>query len=219
MVGRSMLTVACTYYEGKDVPGHSKGVFTPEWADKLYRGVRRNYSGEMRFVCLTDEPRSSFSEPVETLGFKTYRDNHWCVIECLRVTGNPVLFMGLDTVITGPIDEIVNFKTNFAMIRDPYLKDKLCSGVMMWNDVTHLYDKFLEEQNKREFYLGRHPSDQVWLREQGKPDDLDAAFPGQIRSYKAHILPNGIGDARIVYFHGRKKPHEEDHELIRSHWQ
>jgi hypothetical protein len=48
---------------------------------------------------------------------------------------------------------------------------------------------------------------------------LDDDFPGQVVSYKGHVEKKGIGDARIVYFHGERKPHQlPDHPLVREHW-
>lgn len=48
---------------------------------------------------------------------------------------------------------------------------------------------------------------------------IDDLFPGQVLSYKGAVKRQGLGDARIVYFHGREKPHELPHVgWIREHW-
>ena len=31
------------------------GIYTTEWADKLYRGIARNYPGPFGFICLGDQ--------------------------------------------------------------------------------------------------------------------------------------------------------------------
>lgn len=212
-----MITFTATLYNGRDVPRHSRDIFTPEWADKLYRGIARNFDKPFRFVCVTDEPESAFAEPIETLGFENYRHNMWCIIECLRVTGDPVIFMGLDTIITGNITHMADLRPRFAMLRDPYHEKRMCSGVMVWREARDIYDRFVADQSKADYTLANKPSDMRWLHQNGRPDmDLETALPGQIRSYKVHCK-DGPGDARIVYFHGVPKPHELN-DWTRDHW-
>lgn len=211
-----MLTVACTYYVGKDVPKWSKGVFDPTWVDKLYRGVRRNLTGDLRFVCVTDQ--TGFEEPIDIVPFERFHNNMWCILECLRVTGDPVLFMGLDTIITGNLDEIAQHKPAFAMVNDPY-HDRMCSGAMMWLDRTDLWKKFNEDPKRHSYRMAGCPSDMGWLEEHGKPSALDIAFPHEIISYKAHYKKSWeLGQAKIVYFHGREKPHEIMDPTLLEHW-
>lgn len=56
-----------------------------------------------------------------------------------------------------------------------------------------------------------------WLRRQPHAV-IDDLFPGQVVSYKGHVMQHGLGDARIVYFHGFEKPHELHLEWINRNW-
>ena len=85
--------------------------------------------------------------------------------------------MGLDTIITGDIAEIVSFNTEFAMTRDPYDGERMCSGVMMWKD-TDLYEKFVADDRKtaENYKLAGVFSDMKWLEIHGKPDEHNTNF-------------------------------------------
>ena len=210
-------TVACALFEGRDVPVYSRDIYDPEWVDKLFRGVKRNTTKPFRFVCMTDFPPLVFDEPIKTIKFKTFKDNWLCLMEAFRVTGDPVMMLGLDTIITGDLDEILDHRPKFAMLKDPYQPQRMCNGVTMWQDRRDLYDRIVKEGIGRDCYMGGHPSEMLWLAKHGHPTDLADRFPGQIKSYKAEVKKGGIEDARIVYFHGREKPHEIDHPVLR-HW-
>lgn len=198
------------------MPDYSKDIYTPEWVDKLYRGVRRNTGESFRFVCLTNYPASSFDEPVDTVRFRMFDTDWRCLMECFRVVGDPVMMLGLDTIITGNLDDILEHRPRLGMIRDPYTPSRLCNGVTMWTDRRDLYEKFLDE-GIGDCRMGDYPSEMLWLGKHGNPSDILQAFPGRIKSFKAHVKRDGIGDARIVYFHGREKPHQIEHPIL-EHW-
>lgn len=220
-----MLTILCCLYQGVDVPEHSKGIFTPAWVDKLYRGIKRNYPKDFRFVCLVDD-EYSFQEPVEAIPYQNPWRNMWCLLECLRpdVVGDRNLFMGLDTIITGDISEIASYAGEFAMTRDPYHPKRSCSGVMAYTKqaATRIWNQFLIDQNKGAFKLLGEVSDMIWLDENiGRRDHLTDLYPRQIASYKVEIQPGRIKweDTRIIYFHGIPKPHELlDDERVQAVW-
>lgn len=48
---------------------------------------------------------------------------------------------------------------------------------------------------------------------------IDNIFPGHVVSYKGRVKKHGLGDARIVFFHGREKPHELAEPWIQENWQ
>jgi len=174
----------------------------------------------------TDEPRSSFKEDVEVMGFLNFRHDWWAIMEGLRLIGDPVMQMGLDTIITGPLEDFEEVDAELAMIRDPFNTKKLANGVVMWrgNRGAELYDQFVADPDRksRDFRLGGRNSEMIWLAKKGNPDAiLEDLFPNRILSYKAHVRPNDddIGDAAIVYFHGDPKPHQiMDVPFVREYW-
>lgn len=210
-----MLTVACVLYEGKDVPSHSKDIFTPEWVDKLYRGVRRNLTQPFEFVCFVDKDYI-FEERISVRKLELPYRNMLSLLESFKLKGK-VLFMGLDTVITGNIDHIANFDTQFAMTRDPNNPKIGCSGVMLFEN-PGVWEKVKEDHENigRNFQMCRCPSDMKYLTTipHDYLDDMG------IYSYKVHIKKNRelLDDARIIYFHGREKPHEIKERFVDEHW-
>jgi hypothetical protein len=197
-----MITVATVYYEGgKNVPYFSQ-CYSPEWVDKLYRGVARHYSEPFRFVCLTDN-NYAFEEKIET---KPLHNKRWATA-CLQlhaVEAERLVIMGLDTVITGRLNEIFAYTGDLAVPRDPYRIHAPCNGVVLCPTRTDIA-------------TSSSPDDMRAL-ESFKYDWLDDLFPGQILSYKVHVRPHGLGDARIVYFHGEPKPHVLYDEWIKEFW-
>jgi len=122
------------------------------------------------------------------------------------------LFLDLDTLITGPLDPILQYQGNFAILRDFYRPQGFGSGVMMWRGTTnvHLWRNY-QEAGFPEIGGG----DQIWI-EKNRPEKVDLLqdiFPGRIFSFKAHsrdAMPSG---AAIVCFHGLPRPHE-----VQSGW-
>jgi len=183
-----VLTIATVYYapHGR-VPDFARG-YTPEWVDRLYRGVARHLSAPFRFVCLTERP-CAFTEPIEQQTLMTTRWDQACK-QLYGIAADRLLLLGLDTVIVGDLDDLVAYDGPLAVPRDPYHPDRPCNAVVLCPSRPDLTEK--------------HGSDMRVL--DGEPVDwLDDLFPKQIRSYKVHVLSDGLGDARIVYLHGSPK--------------
>lgn len=196
-----MITVATVYHESPNVPYFSK-CYTPEWVDKLYRGISRNYHEPFRFVCLTDR-EYEFEERVEQERLWT---TNWptASIQAYGINAERIAFMGLDTIITGNLTEIFGYGGPLAVPRDPYNPGSPCNGVVLCPPRPDIVET---------------PSDSDMRVFDGfEKDYLDDIFPGLIKSYKVHVLPHGMGDARIVYFHGEPKPHVLDDPWIKENW-
>ena len=60
----SSITIVTVLFSGyqTNIP-HSIDVYNPEYVDKLYRGVARNFRGTFDFICLTDQ-NYKFKEPI-----------------------------------------------------------------------------------------------------------------------------------------------------------
>ena len=197
-----MLTVATVYHQGLIVPDWST-CYTPEWVDKLYRGVARNYTKPFRFVCLTDNAYK-FQEDIETHSLWTTQWEKAC-IQLYGVQAKRLVLMGLDTIITGNVDHIFAYNGPLAVPRDPYTPERACNGVVLCPTRTDIVARTgISDMRILDYF------DKEWL------DDL---FPGQIKSYKVNVLPQGLGDARIVYFHGEPKPHVLNDPWIQECWQ
>jgi len=177
------------------------------WADKLYRGVARHCAEPFRFVCYTDGGWT-FGEPIEQKALRQAQPDYGACIEPFAEPG-PLIVMGLDTIITGDLAPLIAYaKTadRLALPRDPFYPATVCNGVALvppgheWIAAQH------DGQNDMQYLRGM---DAVVL---------DDALPGLVVSYKGHVIDKGLGDARIVYFHGEAKAHELDHDWIKEHW-
>lgn len=209
-------TIACVLYQGRDVPAHSRGIFTPEWVDRLYRGVARHCTQPFRFVCYVDREDYAFREPVEARPLALPYRNMFCLLEVFREDLGRAVFMGLDTIIVGNIDRLMGYRGPFAMLPDPYFP-RPCSGVMAFPYTPHVWDAFRADhaRHAREVTMFGWPSDMIYLARHD-PALLDDAG---IYSYKARCRAGLPADASIIYFHGREKPHELLHlPWVREHW-
>ena len=72
--------------------------------------------------------------------------------------------------------------------------------------------------NEHVFTAWRGENDMDWLRV-NEHVFIDDIWPGAVVSYKGSVEGRELRDERIVYFHGRSKPHELQHlPWIREHW-
>lgn len=187
-----MLTVACVKWGDR---------YGPEYVRILADMVRRNLSAEARFVCLTDRPDEV---GCETQPIPEGLTGWWpkvALFEPGRFEGR-VLFLDLDVVVAGGLDELVE---HGGIIRDWHLP---CynSSVMCWTagEYDHIWTRFTPD------VVTRLRDDQRWITE---ASDWKVFPPGWCVSYRSHAveaIPNGT---KVVCFHGTPKPHE-----VKSGW-
>ena len=113
------ITIVTVLFDGRmtSVP-HTVGVYDASWVDKLYRGFARNYSGTFDFICLTDM-NYKFAEPIRNIRLSVSVDQYgWmCLVDQYRpgLCKGQRFTVGLDTIITGSVDEILNYKTKIGL--------------------------------------------------------------------------------------------------------
>lgn len=202
-----MITIATLLW---DANRNSKGfssMYDESWVEKLYRGCARNLTVPFRFVCFSDRARC-FDEPIEIEYLTDPEPSYATLIEAYEL-GEPMILMGLDTVITGNIDHLAEHcreADRQALPRDPYKPQIACNGVaLVPAGLRHIADTHNGE------------NDMDWVR--SFPHDfIDDLWPGHVVSYKGHAKAHGLGDARVVYFHGRGKMHEISEPWLEEHW-
>lgn len=189
------LTVACVLRSG--------GVYTPEWVSKLRNGVAANLSAPHRFVALSDVPVDC-----ERIQLAHGWPRWWPKIELFRLPG-PVLFFDLDTLITGPLDDIAAVVAAHDMIalRNFYRLERIGGGMLAWRgDVGRLYDTFAADPERwmRECANG---GDQAFLdKAAGNLAFWQDIVPGQVVSYKAQKCAAALPrNARVMCLHGLPK--------------
>ena len=196
------ITIVTALFDGRmtGVP-HTTGVYDAAYVEKLYRGFQRNLTIPFGFICLVDK-NYIFQEDIRAVRFKRSVDQYgWMsLMEMYRpelCTGNRFT-VGLDTIITGSIDDIVTAKVlKLAVCTDPMVKDKICNAVTL--STPEFCEEFwgmwegneakLMPENKLEFNnLPPASSEMVLLRNHyGNSPCIDKVFPNRILSYKVHV--------------------------------
>lgn len=192
-----MLTVVTLLWDANEHSRDFSRCYDETWVTKLYAGFARHLSAPFRFVLFTDRMRALPPE-IEQKMLSTVAPNYGHCIEPYQLDSAMIL-VGLDTIVTGPIDHLADYCHRADMIalpRDPYAPYRACNGVAL-----------VPAGQRRIFDRWSGENDMDWMRAQPHVM-IDDLFPGQIVSYKGHVKQRGLGDARIVYFHGQEKPQQ-----------
>lgn len=202
-----MITICSLLWDPNDNSKSFSRMYSELWAIRLYEGFKRNLTIPMRFVLFTDRVRDLPSDMDQVIMPSIIYDYG----DCVRPfgLGVPMILCGLDTVVTGNCDDLARYcleEQVMALPRDPYKPKIACTGVcLVPQGYVHTFASWGGLDDMSQIRAQKH----VFI------DDL---FPGMVQSYKGHVEKRGLGDTRIVYFHGLKKPHELNHDWINKHW-
>ena len=163
-----------------------------EYVGRLVEGIEANMTVPHRFKIIGGEP------------------SWWAKLDLFRPDAFParerVLYFDLDTVITGPLDDLAAYAGPFACLRDFYRPWGLGSGVMAWEHGTcdDLWTEWIAKGSPK-----LKGGDQVWV-EVMRPDAvrLQDQFPGQFASWKRDCVTGIPAGTRVVCFHGVPRPHQ-----------
>lgn len=165
-----------------------------EYVRRLRAGVERHYRGKFNFHVLTDGPPSWWAK--------------MALFEPGRFEGRCVYF-DLDTVISGPLVDLLAYDGPFAGLRDVWQPGQMGSGVMSWTagEADHIWRAWVDAGRPQDDPHG----DQAFIT-QHMPTALrlQDLLPGQIVSFKAHCGQGVPEGARVICFHGRPRPHETE---------
>lgn len=203
-----MLTVACVQVGNYCDRG-------AEYVNILHDAVFRNLGVPHRFVCLTDDP-TGLHKRIETITPPPGVTGWWAKLYLFDVLREgPVLYLDLDTVLTGHIDPLAQYEGRFAILRDFYRPGGYQSAVMAWNgDQSHIWQSWVEAG--RPLVPG---GDQAWIeRVVEGADRLQDLHPGRILSFKVHAREWILADAMLVCFHGHPRPHEVTEGWVPELW-
>ena len=213
-------------------------LYGSEYVHRLYDGLRRNTTLPFRFICFTDDP-SGLRDDIEHRPLLNpdvigWWHKSWLFSDECGLT-DQVVYMDLDTVITGNVDEMLAWRGEFIIAANPASRSRNPKagniGAMLmgwrggmdygrdtWGRVLRggpsLYGNQAHTGDQR--LMGLHPPDggfRFWQDE----------CPGaRIVSYKADIRANGNAlpdDVAVVCFHGTPRPHEvADLPWMQEHW-
>lgn len=130
-----MINIVCLLRQGGKVG------YDASWVEKLQRGVYRNLTLPHRFVCFSD-----CDVPCERIELLPGDYGFWSKMQLFRpdVLTGPTLFLDLDTVVCGNLDEIVERiqDQKFVMWIEAD-KNIHSSAFMYWqDDHSHLWDLY-----------------------------------------------------------------------------
>lgn len=203
-----MLNVVSLLWDHNDQSQWFSRCYDEIWAVRLRDGFRRHLSIPHRFILFVDHRRDLPKDIIQVLLTTAKPNWHHC-IEPFRL-GEPMILCGLDTVVTGDCDHLGHYCLRGATIllpRDPYHPERACNGVCL---VPVGFQSVWENWNGE--------NDMEWMRKQPH-SFIDDTYPGRVQSYKGHVKEKGLGNTRIVYFHGDEKPHQlTDVPWIQEHW-
>lgn len=201
----------------------SGGGYDAEWVRKLKDAVARHMSHPHRFRCLSD------IEVPDRIPLEHDWPGWWAKIELFRhgVIEGPTLYLDLDTVVVGALDDAFKVPVDFAMLRNFWNPNMVGSGVMWFSGEkvpTGVYTKFARqadayikhhERNRSGPYVGDQAF--TWDALNREVNYINDYLPG-IYSYKFHCKNGLPSDARIVCFHGKPKLPDVDAPWIKENW-
>lgn len=206
----ALITFASLLWDANENSHEFSQAYDETWAIKLFNGFRRHCTLPYRCVLYTDRQRELPKNIEQVVQPDLGKANDYG--DCIRPyeMNVPMILVGLDTLIVANIDKFVRWCLDnpgkLALPKHPFESWSI-NGVQLWGG-----------HNPDIFGKWRGENDMDWMR-QFPHERIDDLWPGKVVSYRGHVRPNGVGKARIVYFHGRMKPNELLHEpLIRDNW-
>lgn len=203
-----MIKVVSLFWEANDESFPFSRMYDESWVEKLYRGFERNLSLPWEFILYTDRERE-YRHPIKQTIMANPKPGYADIIQPFELD-EPMILVGLDTVVTGCCNDLAQWCLDgkpLALPRDPFAPYRSCNGVSL-----------VPAGRKSIYDAHRGENDMEWLRAQPHVF-IDDVLPGQVKSYKGHVRQEGLGDERIVYFHGEEKPHQLDRvPWISKHW-
>lgn len=220
------------------------------YVNRLYRGVSRHLDRPFRFLCFTEHPEGLVEgieahplpvEPFEAAMVKAMnaegRRGAWRKVSLFRPglagMSGPVLGFDVDVVVTGPLDDLVDYAPDKVCMRHDWRYERLGrpgghGSVFLFDPARHgwLYEEFAADP---EGAVARHKgSEQFYTSMTAMRHDAFTYWPGEwIASFKRDAMrfpplnlflePRLPENCRVMCFHGRPKM-EEAVEGYRSSW-
>jgi hypothetical protein len=125
-----MINVVCLLRQGGKVG------YDASWVAKLQRGVQRNLTLPHRFVCLSD-----CDVPCERIELLPGDHGFWSKLQLFRpgILSGPTLFLDLDTVVCGDLDEVIGRLQNQKFVMWVEADKNIHSSAFMYWEGDHSY--------------------------------------------------------------------------------
>lgn len=198
-----------------------------EYVNILFDMVRRNLKGGYpgAFHCITDNPEG-LDPSIRVIPLPDDLETWWGKLYMFKrglfEDGSRMLFMDLDTLVIGSLNELVKYDGQFATLRDFFHPQRVGPAIIAWKAgefSASIWDEWKAAGKPR-----NPMGDLWWINEldQGrfikKIDILQDVYPGMFCSFKADCKPYPPKGARIVCFHGQPKPSNCGAEWVENVW-
>lgn len=211
-----MITVAAVCWGQK---------FPEEYVYNLKSMVERNTTVEHNFVVFSDREWDGIDTRILKPGYEGWWNKLQMFDTSHKLGTDRIVYLDLDTVLTGNIDWLMNYNGRFMGIEDvgavnahqPHLKGKLQSAVMSWDYYLNhsIWTDFLTNKPMNQFR-----GDGEYLEAAINPmnrDLLQNVYPNKLKSYKYDVYNEGLKpDTSIVCFHGRPSIIQAMNETIET---
>lgn len=191
----------------------SGGEYTPEYVQRLKDGVEANTRLDPDFVCLTDK-QDELTQQIGGVDFVELEHDYpgwWSKLEMFRLVNQKCLYIDLDTIINGNIDDFLTYDHYFTMLKDFNDKvDRPASGLIGWNgNFRHILDEFSPDHIRTYTPGVGKLGDQAWIADKlgFTPDYFQTQFPNRVVSRK-WASTEDKQKADIVCYHGKPRPLE-----------
>jgi|SRR6056300_45242 len=210
------MNIACVLKVQKS----KNAIYTTEWVDKLYRGVKRNLDTKFNFYCLTN-----VETKYDDIPLTSESDGFWNKIELFKkdLFQGPTLYLDLDVVICNNITNLVyNMRRHkFLMTKEPY-KQISNSSIMFWiGDYSYLYNNYIADQKNICAEYSRVPryGDQAYIAENVNHNFVEEIDPTAI-NWKHHEVKTEINNPKFLIFTSKhqKPSNNKDLKIVRKNW-
>lgn len=207
-----------------------------EYVNKLYNSIKRNTTKDFKFICFTEDT-NGISEEIECRDFVHKELTGWwnkmyLFSNDLNITDR-ILYFDLDTVITGNIDEFMEFDGNFAILQDLYRVENnkedtsFGSAIMSWKggQQNSIWETFASNMAANSAVGG---GDQRYLMANMNIEHITFwqkyLQRTKLVSYKVKLKDKELkeellADVSVICFHGIPRPHEIRNEpWMIEHW-
>ena len=190
------------------------------YVNRLASMVRRWSSVDVDFFCFTDDP-SELDDGIRTLplpGTNILGQNikgWWHKLsmfrEEIKELGSHILYFDVDIVITGSIDPLLFYDSDFALAQNCYVPI-FSSSVMRFKNGSkpEIWSDFSEINAEK------YGGDEIWIASKVPEADV---FPEEwCKIYRLHAAQKIPRGAKIISFGGEPNPEDYPASWIKDYW-
>ncbi|MDZ4241921.1 MAG: class I SAM-dependent methyltransferase [Candidatus Omnitrophota bacterium] len=192
--------------------------YRPYYVNILEAMARRNvHKTPYDFVCFTDDPEG-IDSGIRTEPLPYDAPGWWgkMGLYMKKISGihtKRLLFLDLDTVIAGPLDDLLNYPGEYVLAKDwptgawptGSKKDRQGQTSAILIEVgsrTYIWDQYWRAGHPTDAQFG----DQEWITKEF-PSSMTLLPESLVQSYKLHRLAGQVPPAcSVIMFHGTPKP-------------